>query len=61
MRANLARKILLAAYHILATGSDYHELGSSYLDQINQRRTANQLTCRLRDMGYHVDIRPNAA
>jgi transposase len=57
----IAHKILLAAYHILATGSDYQELGASYLDQINRRRTANQLTRRLRDMGYHVDIKLNTA
>jgi transposase len=63
MRAHvaIAHKILVAAYHILATGSDYQDLGPGYLDQIDQRRTAGHLTRRLRDMGYHVDITPKAA
>ena len=63
MRAHvaIAHKILVAAYHILATGSDYQDLGPSYLDQIDQRRTANQLTRRLRDMGYDVQITLKAA
>ncbi len=57
----IAHKILVAAYHILATGSDYQDLGASYLDQVNERRTAMQLTRRLRDMGYDVAIKPKAA
>jgi transposase len=63
MRAHvaIAHKILVAAYHILATASDYQELGPNYLDQINERRTALQLTRRLRDMGYDVAIKPKAA
>ncbi len=57
----IAHKILVAAYHILATGSDYQDLGASYLNQVNERRTAMQLTRRLRDMGYDVAIKPKAA
>jgi transposase len=57
----IAHKILLAAYHILATGSDYQDLGPTYLDRIDQHRTANQLTRRLRDLGYNVQITPKAA
>jgi transposase len=63
MRAHvaIAHKILVAVYHILATGSQYHELGATYLDQIDKRRTAGQLTRRLRDIGYDVQITPKAA
>jgi hypothetical protein len=57
----VAHKILLAIYHMLATGSDYRELGPTYLDRIDQRRTAGHLTRRLRDLGYHVQITPKAA
>jgi transposase len=62
MRAHvaIAHKILMAVYHILATGSDYQDLGPSYLDQVNERRTAMQLTRRPRDMGYDVAIKPKA-
>lgn len=63
MRAHvaIAHKILVAAYHILASGSDYVDLGPAYLDQVDQKRTTNQLTRRLRDLGYEVEIRPKAA
>jgi transposase len=63
MRAHvaIAHKILVAAYHILATGSEYRDLGPTYLDQIDERRTARQLTRRLRGLGYDVQITPKAA
>jgi transposase len=63
MRAHvaIAHKILVAAYHILASGSAYRDLGPGYLDQIDQRRTAEQLARRLRDLGYEVDIKLKAA
>jgi transposase len=63
MRAHvaIAHSILVAAFHMLANGSDYQDLGPSYLDRIDQRRTANQLTRRLRDLGYEVQIKPKAA
>jgi transposase len=63
MRAHvaIAHKILVAAYHILAIGSDYRDLGPTYLDKIDKRRTAGQLARRLRDMGYEVTIQLKAA
>jgi transposase len=63
MRAHvaIAHKILVAVYHMLATGSEYRDLGAGYLDQIDQRRTAGHLARRLRDMGYDVDIKLKAA
>jgi transposase len=63
MRAHvaIAHKILVAAYHLLATGSDYQDLGPNYLEKIDQRRTAGQLARRLRDMGYEVNIQLKAA
>lgn len=57
----IAHKILIAVYHLLAKRSDYRELGPSYLDQLNQKRTANALTSRLRAMGYDVTISSRAA
>ena len=57
----IAHKILIAVYHLLANRSDYRELGPSYLDQLNQKRTANALTSRLRAMGYDVTISSRAA
>jgi transposase len=57
----IAHKILVAAYHMLANKSDYRELGPNYLHQLNHHRTANHLARRLREMGYDVQITPNAA
>jgi transposase len=63
MRAHvaIAHTILIAVYHMLANGSDYQDPGPTYLDRIDQRRTANQLTRRLRDLGYDVQITLKAA
>lgn len=57
----VAHKMLVAVYHMLADRSDYRELGASYLDQLHHRRTANNLTHRLRALGYDVQITPKAA
>jgi transposase len=57
----IAHKILVAAYHMLANRSDYRELGADYLDQLSHRRITNQLTNRLRALGYDVQLTPNAA
>jgi transposase len=57
----VAHKILLAAYHMLADGTDYHELGPAFLDRLDHRRSANQLARRIRAMGYEVDIKPRGA
>jgi transposase len=63
MRAAVAigHKILVAAYHMLATGNDYKDLGGGYLDQLNTHRTAGNLLRRLRQMGYDVKINKVAA
>jgi transposase len=58
MRAAVAigHKILVAAYHMLAAGSDYKELGTGYLDQLNSQRSAGNMVRRLRQLGYDVQI-----
>lgn len=63
MRAAVAvgHSILVSAYHMLATGADFQELGSAYLDQRNTRRNASNMVKRLRDMGYEVQISQKAA
>jgi transposase len=49
MRAALAiaHKILVAAYHMLAKGIAYQDLGETYLDQISQTRTVANLKRRI--------------
>jgi hypothetical protein len=58
MRAALAiaHKILVSAYHMLAKGLAYRELGKVYLDLIDQTRTAANLKRRLERLGYIVTL-----
>jgi transposase len=57
----IAHKILLAVYRMLSTGTDYKDLGPTYLDSLHQHRTTANLVRRLRDMGYEVTLQPKAA
>jgi transposase len=57
----VAHKIVIAGYHILATGKPYRDLGADYLDKRTERRTKQHLIHRLERMGYHVSLTANAA
>src|SRR5271155_4257974 len=57
----IAHKILVAAYHMLAKGLAYRDLGEAYLDQIDQTRTVANLKRRLERLGYRVTLEPNAS
>lgn len=52
----IAHKILVAAYHVLSTGTAYRELGELYLDRRNRRVVAANLVHRLERLGYTVQI-----
>lgn len=54
----VAHKILLAAYHMLAKGVDYKDLGAPYLDQLHPQRLKKSLVQRLERLGYHVELTP---
>ena len=56
----LTHKIVGAAYHMLARGVVYRDLGDAYLDQISERRTVANLKRRLERLGYHVVLEPRA-
>ena len=57
----IAHKILIAAYHMLADGVDYQDLGEAYLDHIGHRVTTANLVRRLERLGYTVQLQPKAA
>jgi transposase len=57
----VAHKILVAAYHMLANGSDYRDLGEGYLDQRAHRTITTSLVRRLQRLGYDVYLQPKAA
>jgi len=54
----VAHKILIAAYHMLATGTDYRDLGAAYLDKRFSERTKATLVKRLEALGYKVTLEP---
>ncbi|HEV2921199.1 MAG TPA: IS110 family transposase [Actinomycetota bacterium] len=57
----IAHKILIAAYHILLEGTDYHDLGDAYLDRLSKHRTTTALVSRLERLGYNVHLEVKAA
>jgi transposase len=54
----IAHKILVAAYHMLANGVGYKDLGSTYLDRASATGTKRALVKRLEGLGYHVTLQP---
>jgi transposase len=57
----IAHKILTAAHQMLSARVDYRELGETYLDHLDHRRTARNLVRRLERLGYRVHIQASAA
>lgn len=60
MRAAVAvgHKILLAAYHILATAGTYKDLGAGHLDRARRTQSTKSLVRRLNHLGYQVMLVP---
>ena len=54
----IAHKILVSAYHMLATNKPYHDLGDVYLDHLDKNRTTDNLVRRLERLGYEVNLQP---
>ena len=57
----IAHKLLLAAFHMLATGEGFRDLGESHRDQVARKRSTTKLVQRLRGLGYDVTLVPKAA
>lgn len=57
----IAHKLLIAAFHMLATGEDFRDLGECHLDQVARKRSTSRLVQRLRNLGYDVTLIPKAA
>jgi hypothetical protein len=59
LRAAMAigHKILVAAFHILAKGVPFQDLGDVFLDQQARQRTTTNLVRRLNTLGYDVALR----
>ena len=57
-----AASILTAIYyHMLKNGTLYQDLGPNYLNGCNKERQKNRLIKRLADLGYVVELAPQAS
>lgn len=52
----IAHKVLVSAYHMLATGADYKELGDDYFDRRAPQSVKDRLVRRLERLGYQVHL-----
>jgi transposase len=57
----VAHKLLIAAFHMLRTGSPFRELGEDFLDRVARKRSTAKLVRRLAALGYDVLLVPKAA
>jgi len=53
----VGRTILVIAYHLLAEGTDYQELGADYFDHLHPDRLRHYYVRRLQKLGYEVELR----
>ncbi len=53
--------ILVIAYHLLAEGTTYRDLGHNYFDERDRQRVERRLVHRLHDLGSRVTLAPVAA
>jgi transposase len=56
----VAASILTAAYFMLTRGTDYHDLGPTYLQRADRQKIARRLIRKLDELGFQVDLRDAA-
>jgi len=56
----IAASVLTAAYHMLKTGAEFHDLGPTHFDLADRQRAADRLRRRLQALGYRVNLEPAA-
>ena len=56
----VAASILTIVYHMLRDGTCYQDLGPEYFGRRNSAKIAARLANRIRNLGFHVDIRASA-
>jgi transposase len=57
----VAASILTAVYHMLKDGTFYQDLGPNHFDPRTKERQKNRLIKRLADLGYVVELAPQAS
>ena len=53
----IARKILIAVFHMLKNNAPFRELGEAYLDAKSKRRTVTHLKQRIERLGFDVTVK----
>ena len=56
----VAASILTAAYYMLKTGAEYHDLGADHFDRLDRAKATDRLVRRLTALGYTVRLEPAA-
>jgi transposase len=56
----VASSILVAAYHMLKTGTPYRDLGPNHFEPVKKAALTRNLLKRLEGLGYAVDLKPLA-
>jgi transposase len=57
----VAASMLTVAYHMLKTGKEYQELGADHFTGRDREKLAKRHIRRLNDLGYKVEVLPQAA
>jgi hypothetical protein len=57
----VAHKLLIAAYHMLATGETFRDLARATSIRSRRKRSTARLVQRLSNLGYDVMLVPKAA
>ena len=57
----VAASILTAAYHMIATGTFYQDLGADHFERRTKPTQIKRLLAKLHNLGYAVEIKPLAA
>jgi hypothetical protein len=57
----VAHSIIVIVYHVLARRSAYADLGTSYLDERDQRASERRLVHPLEALGYRVHLERSVA
>jgi transposase len=57
----VAASILTAAYHMIADGTFYQDLGAEHFDRRSKPTQIKRLVAKLQSLGYEVEIKPLAA
>lgn len=57
----VAASILTAAYHMIANGTFYQDIGADHFERRAKPAQINRLVARLQSLGYEVEVKPLAA